>query len=93
MEVSSLPVLIVGLQAVPESKTDVAHTLSDMHTHNVASQIPCLDSWTVEKFLRDFRRAGKEPNITMRQWTLGSRGSALCRATSLFLESRYRELD
>ena len=39
----------MGLLAVLKSKIDLAHTLLDMHTHDVASQIPNLDSWTVEK--------------------------------------------
>lgn len=49
MEVSSLPVLTVSLPSGLNPKTDVTHTLSDMHTHNIASQIPNLDSWTAEK--------------------------------------------
>ena len=53
MEVSSLPVLTAGLPSVLKSKTDVTHTLSDMHTHNIASQIPNLDSWTAEKVFKN----------------------------------------
>ena len=32
----------------------LAHTISDMHTHNVASQIPNIDYWTEEKIYETF---------------------------------------
>ena len=37
-----------------ETKIDAAHTESDMHTHNVASQILSMDSWTSETVYENF---------------------------------------
>lgn len=40
----------MDLHSVLGTKFDVAHAVLDLHTQNVTSQIPNIDSWTVGEF-------------------------------------------
>lgn len=61
MEVSSLLASMCG-----QSMT-LAHTISDMHTHNVASQIPNIDYWTekISMKLLASRKRARYRDVTM----------------------------